>query len=391
MKLLVGNSFRTVMWVTAIILVSTVAAVAVTWRAPALNLAARDALVRVQGTKKPPDEVVIVAIDEASIKRFGRFPWPRGLMAQALRRLSEAHPKVIALNVLYSDPTNETDDAALAEAIKSAGNVVVAAQLVEKPLDGAEWLRPLPAIEQAAAATSHGNVLTDYDGVARSLTLREADDEGSALWAMAVEVMRVGDRLPPQDARDTPEGVKIGSRVIPIEADAEPVTFSTREPQNAPQTFRASRMTIDYIGPSGSFADKTLSIADVIGGQAGPEKLSACRDRYVLIGATAAAMGDRVASPFASFAGKRGDRNGALISGVEVSANAITTILRSRFYRETPDWIAALIAALVSAVVIGALILAQGGRELIKQIAALLGITALILGLSYLAFVYWTI
>src|SRR5215813_12540252 len=386
MKVIVGNSRRTVMWVIAIINISTVAAMAVTWRAPALNLAARDALVRAQGTMRPPDEVVIVAIDEPSIKRFGRFPWPRGLMAQALRRLSDAHPKVIALNVLYSEPTNETDDAALTEAIKSAGNVVVAAQLVETPL-GAEWLRPLPAIERAAAATSHGNVLTDFDGVARALTLREADDEGNALWAMAVEVMRVGDGLRSDDARDTPEGVKIGSRVIPIEADAEPITFLAREPQYSPQTFRASRMTIDYIGPAGSFADKTLSIADLIDGQASPEKLNACRGRYVLIGATAAAMSDRVASPFASFASDRGARNGALISGVEVSANAITTILRSRFYRETSDWIAALIAALIAAAVVSALILAQGGRELIKQVAALLGITGLILGLSYFAFV----
>src|SRR5215813_7609920 len=390
MKVIVGNSRRTVMWVIAIIIISTAAAMAVTWRAPALNLAARDALVRAQGRVKPPDEVVIVAIDEPSIKRFGRFPWPRGLMAQALRRLSDAHPKVIALNVLYSEPTNETDDAALTEAIKSAGNVVVAAQLVETPL-GAEWLRPLPAIERAAAATSHGNVLTDFDGVARALTLREADDEGNALWAMAVEVMRVGDGLRSDDARDTPEGVKIGSRVIPIEADAEPITFLAREPQYSPQTFRASRMTIDYIGPAGSFADKTLSIADLIDGQASPEKLNACRGRYVLIGATAAAMSDRVASPFASFASDRGARNGALISGVEVSANAITTVLRSRFYRETSDWVAAMFAALAAAAVVGALILAQGRREFIKQIAALLGITALTFGLSYIASARWMI
>ena len=101
MKLLIGNSRRSVIWVIAIIVMSTVAAVVVMWRAPALNLAARDAMVRAQGTEKPPDEVVIVAIDETSIRRFGRFPWPRALMAQALRRLSEAHPKVIALNVLY--------------------------------------------------------------------------------------------------------------------------------------------------------------------------------------------------------------------------------------------------------------------------------------------------
>ncbi|MGH9940292.1 MAG: CHASE2 domain-containing protein, partial [Blastocatellia bacterium] len=331
MKFLLGNSRRASVWVVAIIVISTVAAVAAMWRAPALSLAARDAFVRAHGTMNPPDEIIVVAIDEASVKRFGRFPWSRGLMATALDRLSAGRPKVIALNVLFSDPTNEADDALLAEAVKRAGNVVVAAQLVETPLGGAEWLRPLARVEQAAAATGHGNVLTDFDGVARALTLRETDDEGNALWAMAVEVMRVGDGLRPDDVRDVPEAVKAGSRVIPIEADGATSAFSTRGPQNSPQTFRASRMTIGYIGPAGSFAGKTMSIADVIDGRVEPEKFNG---RYVLIGATAAAMGDRVASPFARFTSERGDPNGAMMSGVEVSANAITTILRSRFHRE---------------------------------------------------------
>ncbi len=386
MKFLLGDSGRTAVWVVVITVISAVAAMAVAWRAPALNLATRDVLVRARGTMDPPDEVVIVAIDEASIKRFGRFPWPRTLVAQTLDRISAARPKVIALNVLFSDPTNESDDAALTDAIKRAGNVVVAAQLVETSLGGAGWLRPLHAIEQAAAATGHGNVLTDFDGVARSLTLREADDEGSALWAMAVEVMRVGDGLQADRVRDVPEAVKIGSRTIPIEADGGGVTFSMRGPQDLPQTFRASRMAIDYIGPAGSFAAKTLGIADVIDGRIGPERLSG---RYVMIGATAAAMGDRVASPFARFTSGNGDQHGTLMSGVEVSANAVTTILRSRYYRETPDWIAALLAALVAAIVIGALTLAQGSYEWLRQIAALSGLIGLVLGLSYLAFVLW--
>lgn len=302
-------------------------------------------------------------------------------MAQALDRISDARPKVIALHALYADPTNESDDTALAEAVKRSGNVVVAAQLIEAPQGGAEWLRPLPAIEQSAAAVGHGNALTDFDGVARALTLRKTDDEGNALWAMAVEVVRVGDGLRPNDARDAPEGVKVGSRLIPVETDEEAEALSTLEAEDSPRTFRADQMAIDYIGPAGSFADRTMSIADVIEGRAEPEKLNG---KYVLIGVTAAAMGDRVASPFA-------DRGGALTPGVEVSANAITTILRSRFYRETPDWVAAVCGALIAAAVVGALILAQGKREFIKQIASLMGITALIFGLSYLAFARWMI
>ena len=179
MRLLISNSCRTIVWTIAIIVVSTVAAMLVTWRAPALKLAARDALLRARGTSRPPDEVVLVAIDEASVKRFGRFPWPRSLMAQALDKLSGARPKVIALNVLYTDPTNEADDTAFAEAIKRAGNVVVTAQLSETQLGGAEWARPLPAIEKAAAATGHGNVLTDFGGVARDCLCAEPMMKGT--------------------------------------------------------------------------------------------------------------------------------------------------------------------------------------------------------------------
>jgi PAS domain S-box-containing protein len=381
MKFLIGNSDRTIVWAITIIVISTVAAAVVTWRAPALKLAARDALIRARGTAKAPDEVVIVAIDEASVKRFGRFPWPRRLMAQALQKLSDARPKAIALHLLYSDPTNEDDDAALEETVKRAGNVVVAAQLIKAPDGAAEWLRPLPAIEKAAAATGHGNVPTDLDGVARFLILRQTDDEANALWAMAVEVIRVGGGLRPDDAREAPEGVKIGSQLIPIETYAETDGLSTPEAERSPQQFRLNLMAIDYIGPAGSFADRTISIADVIDGRAEPEKF---KGKYVLIGATAAAMSDRVASPF-------GDRNGSMTPSVEILANALTTILRSRFYRETPDWVAALFAALLAAIVIGALILAQGKREFIKQIAALLGITAAVLGLSYIAFARWMI
>src|SRR5262245_38245664 len=114
MRLLIGNSLRTIIWGIAIIVISTLGAMVVMWRAPALKLAARDALVRARGTAAPPDEIVIVAIDEASIKRFGRFPWPRRLMAQALDKLSGARPKVVEIHTLYSATSNEAYAPALA-------------------------------------------------------------------------------------------------------------------------------------------------------------------------------------------------------------------------------------------------------------------------------------
>ena len=75
--------------------------------------------------------------------------------------------------------------------------------------------------------------------------------------------------------------------------------------------------------------------------------------------------------------------------GVEVLANSINTVLRSRFYREVPDWFAALLAAVVAAAVVGLLAVAQGRFETVKQLAVLFGLFAVIIGLSYISFARW--
>src|SRR5215813_4139758 len=109
-------------WVVAIILVSTVFAMTVSWRAPGLNLYGRDRLMQARGPIAPPDDLVIIAVDEASIARYGRFPWPRSLTTRALDTIASAQPKAIAIDILYTESTSKTEDAALADSIKRAGN-----------------------------------------------------------------------------------------------------------------------------------------------------------------------------------------------------------------------------------------------------------------------------
>ncbi|MFW5640057.1 MAG: CHASE2 domain-containing protein, partial [Thermodesulfobacteriota bacterium] len=50
------------------------------------------------------DEIVIVDIDDDSIDKLGRWPWPRSLMARAIEKVHEASPKLIGLNMIYSEP-----------------------------------------------------------------------------------------------------------------------------------------------------------------------------------------------------------------------------------------------------------------------------------------------
>jgi CHASE2 domain-containing sensor protein len=141
-------------WSLAIVLASASAGILVDWQAPGIARYTRDWLMRARGPLPVPEDIAIVAIDEISMVRFGRFPWSRQVIARAIDALSAARPKVIALDVLITDPTTQEDDDDLARSIGRAGNVVVAAQLTDSPVHGgpSRWLQPLPAIERAAQA-----------------------------------------------------------------------------------------------------------------------------------------------------------------------------------------------------------------------------------------------
>jgi CHASE2 domain-containing sensor protein len=207
-----------------IVVLATTAGMIFAWRAPGLSRYAQDSLMRARGTLAVPEDIVIVAIDEESISQLGQFPWKRTFTAQVLNTISPVQPKAIAVDVLYVEPTEREDDQILADAVKKAGNVVLAEQLIEVREQPPEpersaWLTSLPEIKNAGAGTGHVNVLTEQDGTARELMLRLADDEGFSQWALAVETIRVGDRIE-KELIETDRFVQIGNRRLPfIEAE----------------------------------------------------------------------------------------------------------------------------------------------------------------------------
>lgn len=383
------NSLRWLVFLVALLAVTTVAALLVQWRAPGLELAARGWLWRMRGTLPPSEQLVIVAIDEASLARLGRHPWPRRLMAQALAQLSAAQPKALTLDVLYAEATAEPDDQALVTAIKRAGKVVLATQLTRTANEAGEpanaWVGPLPSIAQAAAGIGHANVITGTDGVARSLLVRLIDDEATPHWALALETLRVGLELNPTALCDTPAGVQLGERLIPVNSATTPSKLSGA----AVKTWQAAQLDLDFAGPPGSFAAQTVSFQDVLAGRVPSTRF---RDNYVLIGATAAALGDRVASPFTrAGAGIGADEEAEFMPGVEVLANALNTLLQRRFYHTPSVLVTALLAALTAAATALALSLAQGRYEAVKHLLALAVLLCVILMGSYLAFAHWLI
>lgn len=373
-------------WFAALLLFSVIAARIVSWRVPGLDLQARNWLIRIRGPLPVPNDIAIVAIDETSLARFGRYPWRRSLMAQLVSRLAEAHPKAIALDVLFSETTSD-DDTALTTAIAKAGNVITAAQLIRTDGGRIVWLRPLPSIEKAAAAVGHVQVSTDVDGVAGSFLVREADDEGRAEWAMALETICVGDGARRCPAHELPETVVVGARTIPVRTEIRTMEIETGHPQSI-QQLNASWIPIEYAGPSGSFSPYTFSFGDVLDGHV---NASAIREKYVIVGATAAALGDRFSSPFVRLEGPGGQQYGEFVPGMEVLANSLNTILRQRFYSETPEWLATSCAALIALLVLAGLSLAQGKHETLKQAGMIVLLVALIISLNYVAFARWLV
>ncbi len=194
---------------------------------------------------------------------FGRFPWPRQVLAKAIDALSAAGAKVIAVDVLFPDPTTQEDDEALWPGpLGDAGNVVLAAQLIDSPVHGgpATWLMPMPALAHAAAGVGHVNVA---GGIGR----RRAADRRAGGRRCGANAARHCRWKPSGWPTGTPERERLlhrqcaDSRRSADSAGSVSGAVAHRPDRlaGAHTICQTGRMTIDYIGPAGSFDPVTYS------------------------------------------------------------------------------------------------------------------------------------
>lgn len=52
--------------------------------------------------QQPPEDIVIITVDEKSIREIGRWPWRRDVMAILVHKISEDRPKVIGIDIIFS-------------------------------------------------------------------------------------------------------------------------------------------------------------------------------------------------------------------------------------------------------------------------------------------------
>lgn len=255
------------------------------------------------GMRQPPShEIVIVAIDEKSLAAVGRWPWRRALHAELLRRIAAESPRCIGLDVLLTDtdPEHPGDDEVLAAGIADSGCVVLPMALQSRGSQRPSEMLPVPVLAKAAAAIGHAHLSLDEDGIVRSVYLREGfAGRGWPHFALAL-----------QEAAEAYAGGPMPSTPAP----------PALTPTNPGPWLRSGHEAIIFTaGTADTPAFKTVSYIDVLRGRVAPDTF---RDRYVLVGATAAGLGDLYATSTPNPHG--------LVPGVEIFASVLQALQNGR-------------------------------------------------------------
>jgi len=301
------------------ILLSVVGLLSLTYPVEELSRRAGDMFFRLRSNQGRSPEVALILIDDASLERYGRWPWKRSLLARLLRAASAEQPTAIGLDILLSEPEDATEDAELATALKEAGNAVLVAKISDSP-QGRLWVEPLPLFAKSAAAVGHAQAVLGPDGICRSVPARELSLEETR-WAFALEVARIA-----SGARLEDEGhvLRMGERKIPVVQTASHAAIAGVESETP------RFLLIDYRGEiAANQAPPPFSVvpaADLLEGKAARP----LRGKAVLIGFGSTEIGDRIPTPV----------SGKLpMPGVEIHANLVDTILAGHGLRHLHGWL----------------------------------------------------
>ncbi|MES2948441.1 MAG: adenylate/guanylate cyclase domain-containing protein [Pseudomonadota bacterium] len=364
-----------------------------------LRLAQFDQFQRWHPRPHAPVPVWVVDVDEASLKTYGQWPWPRTRIAELVDRLHAAGVTTMAFDVLLTEPDRNAPramaqlwnnpqataalanlpdpDAVLARSLRNGpvvlGNSLVRRESIEprttaspqppyrvvRSGDGlaATWLPgsdaavwPLPVLMANARGVGALNASADSDGVLRRVPvlLRLGAD---IVPSLSAEVLRVAQRAQNHVVRSTAAGVqdvRIGGVTVPTNAQGE--------------------IWLHYAQRS---SDHWLSATKILDGSIAADAL---RGHIVLVGSSAAGLMDIRSNPM-----------GQQMPGVQAHALALEQMLSGQHLRR-PAWANGLeaLVLVLGALLVGLAALAARGRRAALALAVALAATG---GGAWFAFV----
>lgn len=277
----------------------------------------------IRGYEKPWQDIVIVEIDNSSMDRLSVWPWPRTLYCEVIKTLNQYGAKAIGLDILFDSDSsiNPAHDELFAETLKNNPNVVLASKRFDDQrhqFSVTSYSIPIPKLREHA---SYGfvNQEMDPDNIIRKafLFFKENQNEPPNFsWDLKLLQKSLGlpDSALQINSRD--KCVELGDYKIPIG--------------------RHGTIRINYAGPNRTFPiipfyqvyDKTYKNMDIF------------KNKIVLIGSTAPILHDVFFTPYKD------------ISGVEIHANTIHTILSQNYLKQIDPFLAFL-TTLIIVILIG--------------------------------------
>lgn len=345
-----------------------------------VDLKMKDLRLLLRGPVKPPSSVVIVAIDNKSVKEIGRWPWSREIIGDLITGMAEYGVKVAALDVVFSETQNLVSDNALAESIALSGNVIAghffrnemhpidpevlsqihSSKISQLQIDAGVSSVPLieyanfdaniASIGQGALAYGFFNVISDSDGLFRQLPLLMLYNK-EVYPSMVLQALQhfIGVSAEVSIGSNGVRSIRVGTYVIPSNQQAE--------------------LSVNYYGPGGSI--KTYSAADIMRKRLSQNEL---QGKLVFVGFTEMGIYDVRPTPFDS-----------VLPGVEIHATAAANTLERRFIIHNSSTDLLDRATLFLLPLILAFFLGLAPSALIGFLAGT-GMSALYIALNYLLF-----
>lgn len=320
------------------------------------------------------ERIVIVDIDEVSLRDIGRWPWSRATVAALASELLQ-HQKaaVVGFDILFADSTTNThvtrvqrrippsiypsgqaeqleqgDDAYLADTLRkqpvvlgfyvSPGRSPIRTGQLPPPVlihhhlahmqfprlhqvDG--YTGNIPMLTQAIPAAGFINAFSDNDGVLRSipLVMRDRQPTGVTHYYVALSLRMLMLILGIQDISLQ----AVSQQSAAQEQLLQGIVLSQTNRDLLLPTAPNGGMLVPFRGKGGADAGRYqyISASDVLQGRLAPASLAG---KLVLVGTSAPGLGDMRATPL--------DKN---FPGVEVHAAMLSAMLDGRFYYQ-PDF-----------------------------------------------------
>lgn len=300
----------------------------------------RDYLFTIRGELPHNQNVVIVDIDETSIKSLGQWPWSRDKLAKILENLTLANVGIVGLDIVFAEEDRTSPhkilqdlkiykkdvpnyDLEFANIVENSPVILgyqfdlvkkdnvnakvpqIPAIFIEKDkpqdksylIEAYNTILNIPQIQDKAYSSGFFNNIPDDTGIIRSVPLVISYDD-TIYPSLALEVIRV---------------INNTQKVV-VQYDENGISNIVLDDISIP-TDRYGRMLINFRGAERSF--KYISAIDIYNNSFDKSEIDG---KIVLIGTSAAGLFDLRATPFDS-----------IFPGVEVHANIIDNILMQDF------------------------------------------------------------